>query len=233
MYCGWRSRAPTRARSEKSDGTVVIEGRRFEIPNRYRHLTRIEVRYASWDLGHIHLVDERTGSVLARTLSAGQDAERQWFAPRARSGLDRIGQTGAHAGCVPDPTVPPLLARMLDKQATTGPASPYPAQGRSHHRRRRDVMTKKLLALYGLEVELHSRPMCRSRRCTCRAASKSFCWRAEQLVGEGGFAPGDRSARNRQVGDVLRGLAERLGAQRDVQVGILTGAASRPSGLLS
>ena len=28
----------------KSDGTVVIEG--FEIPNRYRHLTRLEVRYA-------------------------------------------------------------------------------------------------------------------------------------------------------------------------------------------
>ena len=30
----------------KSDGTVVIEGRRFEVPNRYRHLSRIEVRYA-------------------------------------------------------------------------------------------------------------------------------------------------------------------------------------------
>ena len=26
----------------KSDGTVVIEGRRFEVPNRYRHLSRVE-----------------------------------------------------------------------------------------------------------------------------------------------------------------------------------------------
>src|SRR6266436_375314 len=50
----------------KSDGTVVIEGRRFEVPNRYRHLSRIEVRYAGWDLGLVHLVDERTGTVLAR-----------------------------------------------------------------------------------------------------------------------------------------------------------------------
>ena len=50
----------------KSDGTVVIEGRRFEIPNRYRHLTRLEVRYAGWDLGLVHLVDERTGTVLTR-----------------------------------------------------------------------------------------------------------------------------------------------------------------------
>ena len=46
----------------KSDGTIVIDGRRFEVPNRYRHLSRIEVRYASWDLGLVHLVDERTGT---------------------------------------------------------------------------------------------------------------------------------------------------------------------------
>ena len=32
----------------KSDGTVTIEGRRFEVPNRYRHLTRLELRFASW-----------------------------------------------------------------------------------------------------------------------------------------------------------------------------------------
>ena len=37
--------------------TVVIEGRRFEIPNRYRHLTRLEVRYAGWNLGLVHLVE--------------------------------------------------------------------------------------------------------------------------------------------------------------------------------
>ena len=45
------TRSDTRTQ-RKSDGSIVIEGRRFEIPNRYRHLTRIEVRYASWDLGH-------------------------------------------------------------------------------------------------------------------------------------------------------------------------------------
>ena len=38
------------------------------------------------------------------------------FAPRARSGLDRIGQTGAHAALTAGSTMPPLLARMLDKQ---------------------------------------------------------------------------------------------------------------------
>ena len=50
----------------KSDGTVTIEGRRFEVPNRYRHLTRLELRFASWDLALVHLVDEHTGTVLCR-----------------------------------------------------------------------------------------------------------------------------------------------------------------------
>ena len=36
------------------------------MPNRYRHLTRVELRYASWDLSLVHLVDERTGKVLFR-----------------------------------------------------------------------------------------------------------------------------------------------------------------------
>src|SRR5271166_5438288 len=58
--------ASDRVRQRKSDGTVVIEGRRFEIPNRYRHLSRIEVRYAGWDLGLVHLVDEHTGKALSR-----------------------------------------------------------------------------------------------------------------------------------------------------------------------
>ena len=49
-----------------SDGTVVVEAHRFEVPNCYRHLSRLQVRYASWDLAHVHLVDERTGAVLAR-----------------------------------------------------------------------------------------------------------------------------------------------------------------------
>jgi type II secretory pathway predicted ATPase ExeA len=81
-------------------------------------------------------------------------------------------------------------------------------------------MNKKLLSLYGLKwnpfaaevpVEaLHVSPRL-----------DSFCWRVEQLTGEGGFAlvtgmPG--------VGKsvALRVLAERLSALRDVQVGVLS-----------
>lgn len=49
----------------RSDGTVSIDSVRFEVPSRYRHLERLSVRYASWDLGRVHLVDPRTDTLLA------------------------------------------------------------------------------------------------------------------------------------------------------------------------
>ena len=114
----------------KSDGTVVIEGRRFEIPNRYRHLTQLEVRYASWDLGLVHLVDEQTGTVLARLYP--QDKTRN------ASGLRRSLDPLANGAAQPLPTdvepappylpkdgLPPLLVRMLGQQAATGLPPPY------------------------------------------------------------------------------------------------------------
>ena len=33
-----------------SDGMVSLASRRFEIPNRYRHLERVRLRYARWNL---------------------------------------------------------------------------------------------------------------------------------------------------------------------------------------
>jgi transposase InsO family protein len=117
------TRSDTRTQ-RKSDGSIVIEGRRFEIPNRYRHLTRIEVRYASWDLGNVHLVDERTGAVLARLYP--QDKTRN--ASGLRRSLDPVSTSSLEpepTPTVPDPAIPPLLARMLDKQAATGLAPPY------------------------------------------------------------------------------------------------------------
>ncbi|MBE7449299.1 MAG: transposase family protein [Kofleriaceae bacterium] len=49
----------------RSDGTVTIAGVRYEVPSRYRTLERLSVRYASWDLSMVHLVDNRSGALLA------------------------------------------------------------------------------------------------------------------------------------------------------------------------
>ncbi|MGH7337349.1 MAG: IS481 family transposase, partial [Myxococcota bacterium] len=37
----------------RSDGTIQLEGQRFELPSRLRQMTRVVVRYAKWDLGRV------------------------------------------------------------------------------------------------------------------------------------------------------------------------------------
>ena len=81
-------------------------------------------------------------------------------------------------------------------------------------------MNKKLLGLYGLKFNPFS-PDIPVEALQMTPRIDSFCWRVEQLAGEGGFAvvtgaPG--------VGKsvTMRVLAERLSGLRDVQVGVLS-----------
>jgi hypothetical protein len=99
----------------RSDGTIVIEGRRFEVPNRYRHLARLAVRYAGWDLTTVHLVDERTGAVLCRLYP--QDKAQN--ASGLRRSLDKVDPEPvvAPASCT---GIAPLLAKLIDQHAATG-----------------------------------------------------------------------------------------------------------------
>ena len=57
----------TRAQ-RRSDGTLSVQGVRFEVPGRYRSLVRCTVRVARWDLSSIDLVDPHTGVHLATLL---------------------------------------------------------------------------------------------------------------------------------------------------------------------
>jgi len=111
----------------KSDGTAVIEGRRFEVPNRYRHLSGLEVRYAAWDLTEVHLVDPQTGNVLCRLFPQDKAAN----ASGLRRGLQPISGTQGNANpatppsskpplSTPERGIGPLLERMLDRQTATG-----------------------------------------------------------------------------------------------------------------
>jgi type II secretory pathway predicted ATPase ExeA len=88
-------------------------------------------------------------------------------------------------------------------------------------------MTKKLLALYGLKWNPFA-PDVPVEALSVTPRIESFCWRVEQLAGEGGFAlitgtPGTGKS------VTLRILADRLTRQRDVAVGVL----SRPQAGLS
>jgi len=103
-----------RRMQRRSDGTLVIGGRRFEVPDRYRHLRELEVRYAGWDLSHVHLVDERSGNVLCRLLPQNK--------LQNASGLRRTRDpdTKEPPAAPPDTDIPPLLKKLMNEQSDSG-----------------------------------------------------------------------------------------------------------------
>ena len=99
----------------KTDGTISLDGRRFEIPSRYRHLDRVTIRRASWDLSWVQLVDERTGAMLCRLYPLDKAANAD--------GLRRTLEPVAAPMTVPTrhaPAMPPLLAKLVAEHAATG-----------------------------------------------------------------------------------------------------------------
>lgn len=99
----------------KSDGTVSIDGVRFEVPSRFRHLERVRVRYAKWDLAHVRMIDPKTEVSIARLLPTDKaknaDGRRRKLdceAPRATD------ETPAKSG------VAPLLAKLMRQHRETG-----------------------------------------------------------------------------------------------------------------
>jgi putative transposase len=101
----------------KSDGTVTVEGVRFEVPTRFRHLPRLTLRYAGWDLSRLILVDPDKDNLLVRLLP--QDKEKN--ASGRRRGLEEpaVAHPAAKpAGCGKE--MPALLCKWLADYAATG-----------------------------------------------------------------------------------------------------------------
>ena len=100
-------------RQRRADGTVSLDGKRYEIPSRYRHLPAIHLRYARWDLSQVDLIDPRSGSVLCRVhpldKSANADGQRRALTP-----------IGPDLSPLPPTGVAPLLKQLLADYAATG-----------------------------------------------------------------------------------------------------------------
>ena len=97
----------------RSDGTLSLEGIRFEVPSRFGHLPELWLRYASWDLSTVYLADAKTGAILCRIypLDKKKNADGR-RAPRA----------GAPASPPPPAAsgVAPLLKKIIQQYAATG-----------------------------------------------------------------------------------------------------------------
>ena len=110
-----RSFRTERVRQQRrSDGTITVEGVRYELPSAYRTLQRVHVRVARWDLSSIDLVDPRHGTHLAILYPI--DKERN--ADGRRRALPQPGDE-----VVPSQQpvgIAPLLRQYMAEYAATG-----------------------------------------------------------------------------------------------------------------
>jgi transposase InsO family protein len=112
----------------RSDGTISVEGRRFELPSRYRHLERVRIRYARWDLRTVDLIDTRTRKVTCTLYpldkAANGDGQRRTNEP--------ICEGEAPSSLEASNEIAPLLRKLMEDYAASGlpPAYlPKPVRG--------------------------------------------------------------------------------------------------------
>jgi hypothetical protein len=109
-----------RRKQRRSDGTITVEGVRYEIPSAYRTLERVSVRVARWDLSSVDLVDPRTGVHLATLLPLDKeknaDGRRRALPHHHERGHREFDGDGS-----PRPVgVAPLLRELMAQYAATG-----------------------------------------------------------------------------------------------------------------
>jgi len=116
---GEKFRLCVHRRQRKSDGTLAIEGQRFEVPSAYRHMAKLTVRYARWDLSLVHLYDERRRRCVCRIFPV--DKHRNADGARAvRAKLQPVPTETP-----PNGRMAPLLTRLLADYRARGLAPAY------------------------------------------------------------------------------------------------------------
>ena len=222
-------RLETKRSQRQSDGTISVEGVRFEIPARYRHFREVTVRTpAGTSAGSIWSTDH-SGTILAPIYPLDKTANAD--------GRRAVVEARLAATCPPqnsprkDGQLPPLLKKILEEYSATGHAAGVPAQDTTFPERRTIMNSKKLLALWGLKWNPFS-PELPGEGLLVTPRIEHFAWRVEQLVQEGGFAliTGE-SGTGKSV--ALRIVAGRLSALRDVTVGVIERPQSKSRRLLS
>lgn len=103
-------------KQRKSDGTVSLDGIRFEIPGRLRTLEKVTIRYRSWNLTSASVVDPRTKAELAHIFPIDKHRNATGF----RRMFDEIGIANYPDKIEDSERVAPLLEKMLADYAATG-----------------------------------------------------------------------------------------------------------------
>ncbi len=101
-------------RIRRSDTTLTVSGVRCDVPSAWRHLSRVRVAYAMWDLTFIHLIDPHSGKTLVRIFptdrSKNASGERRILDPDPPK--EEPGR--------PSGELPPFLKRLVEEYAASG-----------------------------------------------------------------------------------------------------------------
>ncbi|MBC8211213.1 MAG: transposase [Gammaproteobacteria bacterium] len=115
-------RCTVKRRQRRSDGTLSLSGKRFEIPARYRHIEQPLVRYARWDLSCVDLIDEHTQQILCPLYPLDKSAN----ASGQRRALEQAeASIHTETAVTPANELPPLLRKLMADYAATGQPPAY------------------------------------------------------------------------------------------------------------
>jgi hypothetical protein len=96
-----------------------VQGTRIEVPVQFRHLRQLQIRYASWDLSHVWLMDEDAGVALQRLFPLDKARNAEGY----RRPIENAVQEE------PNPSgIAPLLRSLITEYAATGLPPAYIAQ---------------------------------------------------------------------------------------------------------
>ena len=106
-------------RQRCSDGTISIKNIRFEVPYCYHHLRQLTLRYASWDLRNVTLIDPLRGTKLCQLYPLN----RQKNADQIRRRKNPLPSTDTEYSGKSVPA--PYLEQLLEEYDLTGLPTGY------------------------------------------------------------------------------------------------------------
>jgi putative transposase len=115
--------AEVKRKQRGSDGTLSLNGCRFEVPNQYRHLDVLHVRYTSWDLSSAFLIDPHNNTCLGVLYPQDKTANADGIRRRLNQADNKINHETPPTG------IAPLLKELMAEYAATGLPPAYLPKG--------------------------------------------------------------------------------------------------------
>ncbi len=105
-------------KQRRSDGTVSLDGNRFEVPTRYQHIEVLHIQHARWNLTQVELIDPHTNTILCQIYPLDKSANA--------SGKRRTREViPEHHKPVKEGSIAPLLLQYMEDYSATGKPPAY------------------------------------------------------------------------------------------------------------